>query len=83
MYYVYILLRSNGTKYVGYTNDLRRRIIEHKTGKVRSTNKLTPKLIYYEAYVDKSDATSREIYLKSGDGRKDLIQQLKNTLNNK
>jgi len=80
MYYVYVLLRSNGTKYTGYTSDLKRRLNEHKNGKVRSTNKAEPKLIYYESYINKLDAVLREAYLKTGDGRREINKQLKNTL---
>jgi len=35
------------------------------------------KLIYYEAYVNRHDAEWRELYLKSGNGRRFLRQQLR------
>lgn len=57
MYYVYIL-KINNEFYIGYTEDLQRRIKQHNTkGVVR--------LIYYEAYLDKKLATTREKKLKN------------------
>ena len=52
MYFVY-LIRNKNTKhlYIGYTKDLKRRLIEHQ-------NK-NPKLIYYEAYENRQDAILR------------------------
>ncbi len=80
MYYVYALLRANGTLYIGRTSDLKRRICEHKAGKTRSTRATKPKLIYYEAYIGQRDSISREVFLKTGDGRQELKKQLKQTL---
>jgi putative endonuclease len=70
MYYVYLLKSiKNGTIYIGYTNNLKKRFILHNNGEVFSTNKNKPwVLIYYEAYLNKSDATNREKMLKQ-DGR--------------
>ena len=71
MYYVYILRSSKDKKlYIGYTNNLRRRILEHNDGKVRSTNERQEMcLIYYEALIEKSDAKRREKYFKTTKGR--------------
>jgi len=64
--------------YIGSTENLQRRIAEHKLGSVISTkNRLPLKLIYYEAFLFKEDAAAREEYLKSGYGRKQLKAQLK------
>ena len=58
MYYVYILKRNRAPKfYIGYTNDLKRRIIEHQKEDRR-------KLIYYEAYLFEKNARQRERKLK-------------------
>ena len=38
------------------------------------------KLIHYEAFVDRRDAKNREVYLKSGWGRKSIKNLLKNFL---
>ncbi|MEK7556687.1 MAG: GIY-YIG nuclease family protein [Patescibacteria group bacterium] len=81
MYYVYLLQLNDETFYTGYSTDLERRIIEHQNGYVRSTSRKLPiKLVYYEAYANKHDATAREKYLKTGDGRQTLKKQLHNTL---
>ncbi len=80
MVYVYVLQsESDQGLYIGMTRDLRRRFSEHQNGQSRSTKGRRPwRLIYYEAYLDESDAEGREIYLKSGGGRKFLDKQLRN-----
>ncbi len=57
MFYTYII-RNRKTKetYIGFSDNLRRRLKEHK-------NK-NPDLIYYEAYKNEKDARSRERQLK-------------------
>lgn len=81
MYYVYLLKLKNNTIYTGRTDDLKQRVNEHKLGKVKSTKyKLPAGLVYYEAYVNKQDAIDRELYLKTGDGRREVRRQLKNSL---
>ena len=80
-FYVYILisLRDNGL-YIGYTNNLKNRLILHANRKVSSTRLRTPfKLIHYEYFVNSKDAKAREEFLKSGYGRKQLKEFLKNT----
>jgi putative endonuclease len=85
MFYVYILhsLKDNGF-YTGYTADLKRRINEHYSGQGGRTTsiRLPLKLIYYEAYINEQDAKGRELFLKSGSGKRYLKKQLKNYLNN-
>jgi len=74
MYYVYLLKNQKlGITYVGYTNDLRRRIKEH-TAKI-------PELVYYEAYKSKKDARTRERMLKQGQTIRRLKERLLNSLN--
>ena len=84
MHYVYVLLSEKDSKfYTGQTNDLKRRIQEHQSGNVRSTwNRKPLKLIYYEACLDEDDAKQREIYLKSGKGKKYIKNRLKRYLEN-
>jgi putative endonuclease len=79
MYFVYILHSEKDNKlYTGFTNDIKRRLEEHNGGKVASTKNRRPlKLIYYEAYLEKTDAENREIFLKSGSGKRYLKKQLK------
>ena len=68
MYYVYILISKKDKRlYIGYTHDLKRRLVEHSRGNVESTKDRRPlELLGYEAYHCKDDAASRERYLKSG-----------------
>ena len=77
-YYVYVLRsEKDGQNYVGYTNDLRRRLAEHHAGEVRSTAGRRPlKLIYYEACLSQSDAIRREKYLKTAWGKRYLKSRL-------
>ncbi len=77
MYYVYVLHSEKDKHlYIGFTPDLKKRILKHKTGRVRSTKYRRPiNLVYYEAYMLKMDAIRREKYLKSGGGRKELAKQ--------
>lgn len=64
MYYVYIIQNQHGEIYYGSTNDLRRRLSEHNSGKSFSTKDYTWRLIYYEAYAAEKDAREREKQLK-------------------
>jgi len=66
-YYVYILAsKRNGTLYIGVTNDLTRRISEHRDGIAPGFTKKygVKKLVYYETYADIHDAIHRESRLK-------------------
>jgi len=80
MFYIYILRSLSDKKlYIGYTDNLQRRIKEHNSGNNFSTkNRLPLKLVYYEAYCDKQDALEREIFFKTGWGRKYIAKILKN-----
>ena len=66
MFYVYVLKSKKDKRlYIGYTNDLRRRLGEHNRGENKSTKHRTPlSLVYYEAYRSKEDAEKREKKLK-------------------
>lgn len=74
MYYVYILKSKKTSKlYKGSTSDLKERIENHNKGKVFSTKNGRPwKLIYYEAFISKTDARKEELFLKTGKGRERL-----------
>ena len=74
-YYVYILTNATHTVlYIGVTNDLKRRVHEHKTGLhpgfTRKYN--TNKLVYWELFIDIKTAIEREKQLKSGSRQKKL-----------
>lgn len=79
IYYTYVLLsKKDGNLYTGYTNDLRRRLLEHNNGDVSSTKHRRPLvLIYFEGCLTQSDAMRREKYLKSGNGKIYLENRLK------
>ncbi len=67
-YYVYILTNyNNKVMYIGVTNNLQRRVYEHKTGAVEGFTKKyrVHKLVYFESCHDVKDAISREKQLKN------------------
>ena len=74
MYYVYLLKdQTKGEIYVGYSEDLRRRLKEH-------THK-NPELIYYEAYKSEKDARRREVKLKKhGQTKRRLKERIHDSL---
>jgi len=59
MHYVYILRDKKGVPYIGYTNNLQRRFLEHQ-----KEDKNIWTLIYYEAYILEKLAREREKKLK-------------------
>jgi len=72
-FYVYILANKHNTVlYTGVTNDLRRRVYEHKSkvagGFTRKYN--IDKLVYYEVLSDPYSAITREKQIKAGSRRK-------------
>ncbi|KKQ74111.1 MAG: Excinuclease ABC C subunit domain protein [Candidatus Woesebacteria bacterium GW2011_GWB1_38_5b] len=77
-YYVYILRNSSKNfTYVGYSENLKTRVIAHNSKKVRSTKFYLPlELIHYEAYKNKKDAKRRETYLKTSKGKTTLKTML-------
>ncbi len=82
MYYVYVLRsKISGRFYTGATNDLRKRFTLHNEGKSSFTKKDKPyELVYYEACRNKQDAFAREIYLKTGMGKRFIRNRLKRFL---
>jgi putative endonuclease len=81
-WYTYVIKSLKDKKqYTGITNDLRKRFREHNLNKVPVTKGRGPfKLIYYEACLNKNDAAAREIFLKSGMGKRYLKNRLKRFL---
>ena len=77
VYYVYVLKSiGKGRFYTGYTDCVEKRLKEHNSGKVRSTKAYVPyQVMYTEEYPDKTQARKREIFLKTGQGRK-LLREL-------
>lgn len=80
MVLVYVLQSEmDSGLYIGMTSDLPKRLERHRNGESPSTKGRRPwKLIYYEAYLLESDAEGRELFLKSGAGRRFLDKQLRN-----
>ena len=79
MFYTYILKsEKDGKMYIGFSNDLKQRILEHNNGFVPATKTRRPlTLIYYEACLNKQSAIEREKYFKTGFGRRFLKNRLK------
>jgi putative endonuclease len=80
-YYVYIMANQyNTVLYVGVTNNLERRVAEHKAGVHEGFTKKysVTKLVYYEASPSITAAIEREKQLKGGSRAKKLalIQEL-------
>jgi len=74
MFTVYVLqsLKDYRT-YVGYTDNFKRRFQQHNAGLVKSTKYRTPfKILFTEKFETKSDAKKRELWWKSGVGRRKL-----------
>jgi len=73
-FYVYVLESFKDDKrYIGYTNNLKRRIEEHKKGLSFATKFRLPfRLIYFEGCLNEEDAKRREHYLKGTQGRRFL-----------
>lgn len=82
MFYTYVLKsKKDGKLYTGYTNNLRKRFKEHNDGKSTYTKGRGPyELIYYEACLNEEDARSRELYLKTGRGKRFIKYRLKRFL---
>lgn len=74
MIFVYVIKSTvKKFRYVGITNDVARRLIEHNQGKNASTKSYRPfALILKEEYNGYKEARYREKFLKSGQGRKIL-----------
>jgi putative endonuclease len=81
-YFIYILTnKKNTVLYTGVTNDLKRRVYEHKTKLVGDFTKRynVDKLIYYEFSQDIEGAISREKQIKGGSRAKKI--KLVNSMN--
>ncbi len=64
-YYTYIMANRSGMFYTGVTNDLLRRVKEHKDGLAEFTGRYRMnRLVYYESTIDVRDAIAREKQIK-------------------
>jgi putative endonuclease len=74
MFYVYsIKSLTRNYIYVGLTNNIERRFVEHNNGENRSTKAYKPfVLIFTEQFETRQEAREKEKYLKSGVGKEFL-----------
>jgi len=81
MFYVYAISSLNRNYiYVGLTDNVERRFVEHNTGKNKTTKPYLPfKIIYIEEFETRVEARNREKYFKSGVG-KEKLKRLKAAL---
>lgn len=84
MYIVYVIQHNlDKSIYIGRTNNLRQRLLQHNANKNNSTVRQAGEwvLIYAEAYRDKKDAIIRELRLKKhGSGKHELYKRLNNSM---
>lgn len=80
-YFVYITAsKRNTVLYTGMTNDLKKRIVQHKMKMVPGFTKTynVDKLVYYEVFEDVKVAITREKQIKGGSRQKkiDLVRRM-------
>ena len=83
MWYVYVLYSIAGVKtYVGMSSDVERRLFEHNVGESKGfTLRYRPWiLIKKEQFADKPEAIRREKFLKTGRGREEIKQFVRDFL---
>ena len=77
-YYVYVIRSDNKSRvitYVGYTNNLKKRLMLHNNGKgAKFTRGRLWKIIYSEKFDTKNEAKSRESYIKKNRKLRNLIK---------
>ncbi len=78
-YFVYLLGNFKGSKlttYVGYTNDIKKRLKLHNTGKgAKFTRGRRWKLMYFEKYKTKKEAFLRECYIRKNRSLRNTIKE--------
>jgi putative endonuclease len=86
MHYVYVLKsEKDDSLYIGYANNVIKRVDEHNKGLCISTKGKRPlHLLYYEAYSSEQDARTREMRLKRfKNSYKELVKRIQNSLGHK
>lgn len=86
MWYLYILFCDHKTFYIGITDNLRRRISQHKNKESKFTKQFRDiKLLYYENHINRKLAEKRELQIKKWTvakkkalikGNKELLKKL-------
>lgn len=81
MFFVYILLSlADHRTYTGFTDNVQRRLEQHNGGLVRSTKFRVPfKILFIEEFNTSQEAKKRELWWKSGAGRRKLKEYFKNS----
>ena len=78
-YFVYVIISDTNSKfvtYVGYTNNLKKRLNLHNKGKgAKFTRGRQWKVIYTEKYVTKKEAITREYYIKKNRKFRNFIKK--------
>jgi putative endonuclease len=74
-YFVYIVCSRSGTLYIGMTNSIYRRALEHKRGEIEgfASRYGCNRLVYYESFDDVHKAIGREKQLKGWSRAKKLV----------
>jgi len=79
VFYVYVIKCQGGSFYIGQTDNIPRRWIEHKTGKGADWTKRNPPIYiaHYEEFESREEAVEREKELKTTNGRRWIKQAIK------
>ena len=73
--------RNRRRFYVGFTDNYKKRVVQHKHRLVNSTKSFDKfELVYFEMCLNKTDARRRELQLKTGFGRGYIKRRLENYL---
>ena len=81
MYYVYVIRNEKNELYIGYTNDLEKRLQQHNSIHRGYTNGHEWKYVYYEAYLNQEDARLRERRLKEhGQTKRRLRERIQRSI---
>ncbi len=72
MFFVYVLKSlKDGTTYIGFSEEVNKRLKEHNEGRTKSTKgKMPYELVYTEEYATKTEARIRELRLKNNSWEK-------------
>lgn len=80
MYYFYVIENEESQLYYGSTNDLKRRLSEHREDRSFATKGHDWNLVYYEAYAAESDARRRERRVKDhGQAGRQLRERIRDS----
>jgi len=71
MFTVYVIRSARGIRYIGYTENLAKRLEQHNAGISKFTSRdCNWQLLHQETYQTRAEAMRREKWLKSGEGRR-------------